>query len=59
MRTGRDIAEIVDALSQRYLAREFSEHVMRASLKYKLPNDETESLIRRLNEQRVNSDAAT
>lgn len=48
----RDTAEKINALSERYCAGEFSEHVMRASLKYKMPADEAEILIRQINQQR-------
>lgn len=47
----RDIAEEIDALSRRYRDGEFSEIVFRASLKTRLPPDETEQLIRQINER--------
>lgn len=47
----RDIAEEIDALTRRYRDGEFSEIVFRASLKTRLPPDETEHLIRHTNER--------
>lgn len=51
MRHHRDIAEEVDALSERYRAGEFSETVFRASLKGRLPPDEINERVRLDNER--------
>lgn len=48
----RDTAEKINALSERYRDGEFSEAIMRASLKYKMPADEADILIRQINQQR-------
>lgn len=43
----RDIAEAIDALSQRYRDGEFSEDVYRASLIQFMPRDEMDEMVRR------------
>lgn len=42
----RDVAELIDALSQRYRDGEFSEEVYRASLIQFMPRDEVNQKVR-------------